>query len=215
MKINQIKLAVILVGVVHFNLCLAAIPEKQIDSFAAQIKIAQDTQKPLSARWQALLKSSELANYEQLQEIKKFTRSSDWYMRNAALVALEKIGIDHAVDEAKLLLKDKALVVRSAAVDVIAKRLTLENRQVLAQELNKSYNFKNSKSLWIRPKIFSIIAAKSNFDDRMFFAKYLFDHDENIQKIAVQKLEQFTEVKLSGESAVVEWQKYVKKKGWL
>lgn len=214
MKKVYLFLSMAFFSLMSMDVAMALIPENQTQNFEAQLAVAKDIKKPLSVRWQALLKSSELANYEQMQKIKDFTHDSDWFMRNAALVSLQKIGLDHAVDPAKVLLKDKALVVRSAAVDVLAKKLTLENRQLLAQEMDQSYNFKKSKSLWIRPKIFEIIAANASFDDRLFFVRHLFDSDEMIQKMSVQVLEKITEVKLSSNQPVKEWQNYVKKKGW-
>ena len=214
MKKVYLFLSVAFFSFLSVDKAMALIPESQTQNFEAQLAVAQDSKKPLSMRWQALLKSSELANYEQMQKIKDFTHDSDWFMRNAALVSLQKIGLDHAIDPAKVLLKDKALVVRSAAVDILAKKLTLENRQLLAQEMDQTYNFKKSKSLWIRPKIFEIIAANASFDDRLFFIRHLFDSDEMIQKKSVQVLEKITEVKLSSDHPVKEWQNYVKKKGW-
>ncbi len=193
----------------------AAIPQSGTESFDSQILIAKNEKFTLSIRWQALVKAAEVAHFQQISEIKKFARHKDWYMRNAALVALEKINVNHAMEEAQLLLKDKALVVRSAAVDVIARRYTIQNRDLLVAELNQPYNFKKKNSLWIRPQIFNIIAAKAQTDDRTFFTKYLFDSDPKIAKTAVATLERITDVHFDQKNQIQSWQAFVKKNGWL
>lgn len=194
---------------------LAAIPQKEANDFTSQITLARNIKLPMSYRWQALVKAAEVANYEQIADIKAFAKSKEWYMRNATLVALEKINIHHATDEAQELLKDKALVVRSAAVDVLSRRYTRENRNLMALELSKPYNFAGKHSLWIRPKIFGLIASKAVADDRSFFTRYLFDSDEKIVGGAVATLERITDVQFSGKNKVNEWRAFVRKNGWL
>lgn len=175
----------------------------------------KSVQLPMSQRWQALLDSSEIANYSQIEEIKKFTEHKEWYLRNASLLALEKINLNHALEEAKKLVNDKALVVRSAAVDIIAKRYNLENRDILVSELNKPYNFIKNKSLWIRPKIFEILSAKATSDDIRFFARYLYDEDLKIVKLAVTTLEKKLDIHFDSKNQLQEWKNLVKKNGWL
>jgi len=203
----------LIISLVSFQL-FAAIPQNAANDFKSQINIAQNPRNPMSMRWQALVNAADLASFSQIEEIKDFAKNKDWYMRNAALVALDKINVNHAVEEAQILLKDKALVVRSAAVDILSKRYTRENRNLMAVELSKPYNFAGKQSLWIRSKIFNVIAAKASIDDRAFFAKYLFDHDEKIAGAAAMTLERLTEVTLANKNKVAEWRDYVKKQNW-
>lgn len=203
----------LIISLVSFQL-FAAIPQNTKGDFKSQMNIAQSTKNPMSMRWQALVNAADIATFEQIEEIKAFTKNKDWYMRNAALVALDKINVNHAMEEAQLLLKDKALVVRSAAVDVLSKRYTRENRNLMALELSKPYNFAGKQSLWIRSKIFNVIAAKASIDDRAFFAKYLFDNDQKIANAAAMTLERLTEVSLANKNKVSEWRDYVKKQNW-
>ena len=192
-----------------------AVPNKDNLDFGTQISIAKNIKMPMSARWQALQKAAEVAKYNEITEIKKFSSSKEWYMRNATLVALQKINVNHAIEEAQMLLKDKALVVRSAAVDILANRYTMENRNLLADELSKPYNFSRKQSLWIRSKIFNVIAAKASADDRSFLTRYLFDTDEKIVRQAALSLERITDVHLNEKNKVNAWRDYVKKSGWL
>lgn len=194
---------------------LAAVPQATHIDFGSQITIAKNTKLPMSARWQALIKAADVATYAQIEQIKSFAKSKEWYMRNASLVALEKINVNHAMNEAQFLLKDKALVVRSAAVDVLSRKFTRENRNLMAAELSKPYNFSGKQSLWIRPKIFNLIAEKATTDDRAFFTKYLFDTDTKIARSAAATLEKITNVSFADKNKVSDWQAYVKKNNWL
>lgn len=185
------------------------------DTFAGQLAVAKNVSLPMSARWSALIKASNLADHRQIEAIKQFTKSEDWYMRNAALVALKKFGQDYAEIEAIKLLGDKALVVRSAAVDIVAEKMTLNNKILLISELAKPYNFKGKQSLWVRPQIVNHILRVAGSDDRTFFAKCLFDQDPKVSKVAAQALTKITNISFSGKDKVQKWKTLVKEKGWL
>ncbi len=197
----------------------AAVPtqvaEVSPENFSAQIAVAKNAALPMGARWAALLKAGELASAEEVDQIRTFSTNKEWYMRNAAMVALSKLNTEYAVDEAKKLVKDKALVVRSAAVDMLATKYTLENRNILADELSKKYNFKGKQSLWIRPQIMKHLATRASSDDRAFFARYLFDQDDSIGEMAAMTLEKITDVRFTGKNQLAQWKSHVKAKGWL
>lgn len=190
---------------------IASTPE----TFAGQLAAAKNKYLPMSTRWSALIKASNLADHRQIDSIKQFTRSEDWYMRNAALVALKKFGQEYADAEAKKLVSDKALVVRSAAVDILAQKMTLDNKAILIGELSKSYNFKGKQSLWVRPQIVNHLVRVAEADDQRFFAKCLFDQDIKISQAAVKALTKITSISFSGKDRVKKWQSLVKEKGWL
>lgn len=191
----------------------AAIPDA--NNFSGQIKMAQATSLPMSTRWQSLIRAAELAGPEQIAQISAFAKSTDWYMRNAALVALEKIDTSYAIDQAKILVQDKALVVRSAAVEMLAKKNTLEIRRIFADELNKGYNYSGKQSLWIRPQMMKVIAKFVSQDDRQFLAKYLFDSDKKVAAISATALEKISSIRFDDKNKVQAWQDYVKKNRWL
>jgi hypothetical protein len=136
-------------------------------------------------------------------------------MRNASLLALQKININHAVEKAQVLITDKALVVRSASVDILAQKFTRENRDLLALELSKPYNFSKKQSLWIRSKIFNLISSRATLEDRGFLTKYLFDADDKISKLAAANLERVSDIHFEGKNQINQWRDYVKKNGWL
>ena len=203
--------AVMTSGVVH-----AAIPQLKQKDFAALIKSAQDTSLTLTERWQSLVQAGKIAEADQVEKITEFSKNSEWFMRNAALVALQGVhGGDDAIEQAKILIKDKALVVRSAAVVALANKNTLEIKQLFAAELAKPYNFSGRQSLWIRPQLMEKIAQLSTEDDRQFFSRYLFDSDQKVAELSADALEKISTVHFDEKKSVELWQVYVKKHNWL
>jgi hypothetical protein len=198
-----------LVLIVSLN-CLAA-----KDDFSTYITFASDKKLDMNSRWQALIKAAGSASGDQVDEIKKFSSSEEWYMRNASLVALAKINRAAAMVEAKKLIQDKALVVRSAAVDVVAKDLTQDNKDLLLAEFNQPYNFHKKSSLWIRKQIVESISATAGVSDRGFFAKNLFDSDREVAELSARALEKISGESMSGTRSVEKWQSIAKDKNWL
>jgi hypothetical protein len=185
------------------------------DDFSSYINFATDKKLDMSSRWQALIKAAEAASGDQVDEIKKFSSSTEWYMRNASLVALAKINPTAALVEAKKLIQDKALVVRSAAVDVMAKDLTQDSKDILLTEFNQPYNFHKKSSLWIRKQIVESIAANAGISDRGFFAKNLFDSDREVAELSARALDKISGENLSEVRSVKKWQSIAKDKNWL
>lgn len=193
----------------------AAIPRLEQKDFSSLIKTANDTSKSMTERWQSLVKAGEIAKPDQINKIQEFSKSSDWFMRNASLISLESINANYGIEQAKVLIQDKALVVRSAAVTTLKKKNSLEIRRLLALELAKSYNFSGQQSLWIRPQIMQHLASTATASDRQFMARYLFDKDKKVVLQSMLALEKITSVQFSGLQRTKEWQNFVKENNWL
>ena len=183
-------------------------------SFTTQIARAKNQSLPMAQRWDALIKSAEEADGTQIKQVLDFAKSKDWYMRNALLVALDKVGTDLVYDKAKVLVSDKALVVRSAAVDILTRLESQEVRELLAKELNRNYNFVGKKSLWIRAQIMKNLVKKPYQSEREYFSKLLFDNDPEISAMSMQALEKISQVHFEGENALSSWKKFVKEQKW-
>lgn len=169
------------------------IANMQPKSFYNQVvNVAFDSQKPMSMRWKALMLASDLGKKSSFQDLLKASRSRDWFMRNAALVALKDQDQELSYQVAKKLIQDKALVVRSAAVDVVAESGEPSARTVLWDELNKKYNFKNQSSLWIRSQIVEVLARQPEALEKNKFMALLADKDEKIHPYAVAAMEKMT-----------------------
>jgi HEAT repeat protein len=91
---------------------------------------------------------------ESIADVKRALKSNQWFMRNAGLIALNSINPDLAFDEAKKQLDDPALVVRSAAVDLLSKHKSQEKgaevRELLWKELHAKRNKVKSKKYLMR-----------------------------------------------------------------
>ncbi|MEN0058417.1 MAG: HEAT repeat domain-containing protein [Bdellovibrio sp.] len=165
------------------------------------IVLAFDEAQPMGTRWRALMAAAEARGADSTPDLLKAGEHKKWYMRNAAVVALAEVEFEQAEKLAQKLLKDKALVVRSAAVEVLRKNLSPSARELLWEELNQSYNFKNSQSLWIRHQIVEVLAQKPLDREVKSFTQLLSDRDVRVQLPAVRGLERLTGTKL-GEGPI-------------
>jgi len=184
-------------------------------TFTTQFARANNQALPMTQRWDAVVKATELANSSQIKEILDLSKNKDWFMRNAMLVALDKLGNDIVYDKATVLVSDKALVVRSAAVDILTRLNNRKTREVLAKELTKNYNFIGKKSLWIRGQIMRGLVKNPYQSERDYFARLLFDQDDEISNMSMVALEKITRVRFEGQQKLTSWRKLVKEKRWL
>ena len=162
------------------------------DFYKKVVHVAFNEQKPMSVRWKALMLAADMGKKSASEDLVKASKSNDWFMRNASLIALKDQDEELSFKVAKKLIQDKALVVRSAAVDIVANSKNPEARGVLWEELNKKYNFKNSSSLWIRAKITESLAEKPEAYEKNQFVKILSEKDVKMQQQAVTALEKIT-----------------------
>lgn len=189
-----------------------------VDDFTSNINKAADSKLAMNRRWAALINAAKAADFEkpeQLIQIRKFAESKDWYMRNATLVALNKIDRTAAMSEAKKLLYDKSLVVRSAAVEIISTNLNDENKTILSVEMSKAYNFHKTSSLWIRKQIVEKLSVDASLADRDFFVRTLFDSDQEIARMSAKTLSRITGEQIDGSGFLEKWQALVKQNNWL
>lgn len=213
MKKNIIISLVILCS----NVVFAALPEVETNNFDAQYKLASNATLPMSARWKALLAATEVADGHQIQKIVAFSKDKDWYMRNATLVALEKIGTDIVYDQAKILISDKALVVRSAAAEILIKLNNRDVRRIFSEEISKKYNFNGKSSLWIRPQMMKFLVEKPTSEEKSFFVKYLFENDTEVAMLSTEALQKLTNIRFSGKTkkdVIAQWRTYAQKQKW-
>jgi len=114
---------------------------------------------PFQKRWSLVSKVASLKNQKQaLVFLEKCLRSDRWFLQSAALKKLVELEPKLASTHASRLLKSsKALVVRSAAVETLARVGSFSETEVLWQALRQKKNFKGRQSLWIRPQIVKTI----------------------------------------------------------
>lgn len=198
-------------------LCLlfAVQAHSAVDDFSTLLKSASNSKLGMSRRWVALINAAKVATADELGQIKKFSESKEWYMRNAALVALNKVDKAAAMTEAKRLIYDRSLVVRSAAVEIISSNLSEENKNILSVEMSKAYNFHKTSSLWIRKQIVEKFSLAASLADRDFFVRGLFDSDKEIAGMSAKILSKITGQSVEGAGHIEKWQAKVKQNNWL
>lgn len=205
-------------GLMFFSIsALAAIQDSASTVFSTEYAKARNEALPMGQRWKALQKASEVATGEEFSKIVAFGNSRDWFMRNASLVALDKAGNDMVYDQAKKLIQDKALVVRSASVDILARLKNNSMKKIFSQELEKKYNFNGQSSLWIRKQMMSYLVRNPEKSEKDFFLKYLYDKDIEVAALSTQALEKITDIRLTGKNQtdlVQQWKKVAQNQKW-
>lgn len=195
----------------------ASIPNPSSMSFHDAYEVAKNPSASLTQRWSSLLQAADVANGDEFKKITDFAKDKDWFMRNASLVALDKTGNDIVYDQAKALIKDKALVVRSAAADILMRLNNDEVRRIFSQEMDQKYNFSGQQSLWIRPQMMKHLVQNPTKNERDFFVKYIYDKDIQVASLSAQALEKITQIRFSGKNSqevLDQWKKAVKMQKW-
>lgn len=167
--------------------------EKKIEIYPALIKLSNSTDQSMETRWKALTLAAFVGGAKALKDIEGHLKSPEWFMRNAALVSLQSYFPAKARSAAQELLKDRALVVRSAAVDVLAIRLDPKAREILWEELSAKHNYRKKQSLWIRGQILSQLAKTPLEKERSLFLKALGESEPSLHPSAVAALEKITQ----------------------
>lgn len=169
--------------IIAFLLCVCT---AHAETYKELKDLAFSESQDMSVRWKSLVKMSEMKKSDSVPDMKQALKSDTWYMRNAALLALETVNRDEAYDAAKKQLDDPALVVRSAAVDVLMKypQHEKEVRALLWRELEDPQNIVKKRSLWIRPQIVKYLAKKPQVSERSQFLKLVDEGDEEIRTLA-------------------------------
>jgi HEAT repeat protein len=148
------------------------------------VDLAFEKKENMDVRWKALTLSSIVGGQDSIPHLLKAIKNEDWFMRNAGILALARLSPTLANKEAKKLLGDKALVVRSAAVKVISQKLNPETRDLLWEELDEKENFRKKQSLWIRSQILEVLAKNPEKRELPLFTKLVKDKDQRLKPLA-------------------------------
>lgn len=154
------------------------------------LQLSGSSEQAMDVRWRALTSAAMLRRESSIPDLMKAVKSEDWFMRNAALVSLAEFSPKQALVTARDLVKDPALVVRSAAVDVLAKYGAETERDLLWSELAQGYNRRGGQSLWIRSQIVKALSEKPRPTEAKKFTALLANADESIRVAASTGLDQ-------------------------
>ena len=166
-------------------------------------------------RYKATTALAKIAGVKAKPEMAHAMSSPDWFIRNAGLIGMSTLDRTEALVWARKLLNDKALVVRSAAVDVITQARDTTSTNLLWQKLYAKENFRNKQSLYIRRHI---VEALSEIDGKEHAAKFvalLQDKDDSLHEPAIEALERITHQAVATPGAPLQdrraqWQKWYK-----
>lgn len=181
---------------------------------AALATLMFDETASMDIRWKAITSAGLLGANSLKPQIKKALVANEWFVRNAALVALESIDRNEAKTWAKKFLDDKALVVRSAAVETLSRLDDRSAASMLWKKLSAKENFRGSQSLWIRKQITTALAQLDKSESHGRFIDLLEDRDEGVQEAAVKALELRTGQQLGGEKEPVKFKRAYWQQWW-
>ena len=146
-----------------------ALLNKAEEFYPQMHSIAFSNKQSIEMRWKALTAMALLKKENSVKDLKKALVAPEWYMRNAALLSLNSVSPKHGKKAAQELLTDKALVVRSAAVDVLGPMMDAEIRELFWQEMDANYNFRRKQSLWIREQLLGFLAQEPLINEKSVF----------------------------------------------
>jgi HEAT repeat protein len=169
-----------------------ALREQGESGYRNLVHLMFDEHQDLDTRWRSITAVARLAGALSKPELEKARHRREWFMRNAALVAMTEVDRTAALEWAKELIDDKALVVRAAAVDVIADLGGVEDNSLLWSKLNERINFRGNQSLFIRRRILETLAKNTEPGSEGRFIQVLHDRDESLHPMAIAALEKLT-----------------------
>ena len=140
----------------------------------------------MKSRWLSMVEISKSKNPQKEKDLMRGLKDSTWYMRNVSLLALNSINPEKGREEALKLLEDPSLVVRSAAVEVLAKSANthLPVREKLWSQLKNKKNRVQGNSLWIRSQLMQVLSEKPLASERSRFLSLTEDTDEEVRSLA-------------------------------
>lgn len=199
---------------------ILSLPTQQLEAFIPQASLgmvqqlkqrAFDREQGLSVRWKALVLAAKIGGASMIAELKEASRSSDWYMRSASLAAAAQISFTESLVLARKLVNDKALVVRSAAVDILGESDEPKDREILWKVIEDPKNKRKGQSLWIRSQSLNLLVKHSGRKDIPNLIKILKENDNELNSVAIMGLEKISEFKFGFEKESLT----EKKKRWL
>jgi hypothetical protein len=171
-------------------------------------KVAFDKSETLENRWRAVTSYGRLYKNHAREFLEKSLSSPEWFMRNAALVVVPYNQRPWAIQWARLLMHDPALVVRTAAVKTLRQLNATETSDLLWQKLYSSENYRAGQSLWIRRHILEALVQFASRGQEKKFISLLKDKDQALHPLAVRGLEKVTQKKFeTTEQWQAWWQK--------
>ncbi len=145
------------------------------------------------------------------KDLEKALSAQEWYVRNAALVAIKSAPEPVVRKWSEKLLFDKALVVRTQAIKNLIDLESDKSAEPIFKALNDPLNFRGTYSLWIRPYLAQALAAHPPKNWKNVYQKMLVDPDDKVQAWAILGLEKKSGLRLGSKTDTLE----TKRQKWL
>lgn len=207
MRLRVLSISIALFG---SGLIWASVPEKAED-YKDLKQTAFSKQASLGERWEALQKMSEDDFSIAQSDVVKALQDKEWFIRNAALVALRNGKKELVVEWSEKLLFDKALVVRTQAIKNLIEVQSETSGQKIFKALNDKMNFRGAYSLWVRPYMAQALVLQPPANWKNVYQNMLADSDQKVQAWAVIGLEKKSGLRLGGADDPLE----VKRQKWM
>jgi len=167
-------------------------------------KIAFRNDSDLQVRWRALVLAARLMGSQIKEDITSASKSNDWFMRSASMMAANEISHDEGALLARRLVNDKALVVRSAAVDILGQTGEGSDRVLLWNIIRDPINVRKGQSLWIRSQALQLLSRSPQKKEISNFISLLKENDLELQAIAIQALEKVSDFQFGSSQDSIE-----------
>lgn len=175
------------------------------------ISVVESPRQSLRSRWRALTTLGQVDARKFRQVIERCLQSKDWFLRNAALLAIRHDERTKAIEWSMKLVDDHALVVRTQAVRNLAEMHATESEEKLWQALNAKSNFRRGEGLWVRAHIAEGLSQLASPQSVTRFFKMLEDDDSRLHKWGVIGLERLSPMRITDPSEPVD----VRREKWL
>ncbi len=164
--------------------------------------LAFDEKIPMRTRWKSFMLYTQLAGAKSLPIINQASDHKDWFMRSAALTALERVNISMARRRAfDKLNKDPALMVRAKALDILQSQFGEDVVELFWKKLHSADSFHNNKSLWIRKNLAVSLVKNPRKRDTQRWIRLLHGPDGELQQVAALALSKINNHSSSNKDA--------------
>lgn len=147
-----------------------------------------DRSQSLDVRWKSLTSLVYIDKIMGQEAVESALAGNEWYLKNAAALALPQLRRDYAIKKSAELLSDPALVIRTAAAQNLHKLKGYEKESLLWEKINAKENFKNGESLWVRRHIAMALADLAKPGREALFIELLKDKDSRLHPLAIKGL---------------------------
>ena len=151
-----------------------------------------DPKSKIDSRWRSTMAVGRLGGELSLPELDRAAHAEVWELRSASLIAVSRFDHVTASKWARVLLKDKALLVRLTAVETLDSIGDRGAVPALWTQLENQQNFKRNRSLFIRRRIVEALAKLEGEGSEAKFVALLEDEDQKIHAPAITALERIT-----------------------